>query len=397
MKKTKFINISLVYIFFFVFFSVLYLVLEEPKESIFLMLSISIIIIIIKDRDKILSGIPFYYLSFVFVLSYFISILFIFSRGYSMELSVAGTTKDIEGKAVLLVYEGESEMYSFKKSITNIKKNGTVKSIVISPYILSSNKRYYQFLGKSDYKENTLKVKRELQAILPEEFKVYISYLYDTAYLEEVLIDIANDGYRDVIIVPIFLTDGQKLRILKSRVEKMKLYNLNINVKYTETLWNSEDIVNSYENKIIQHIDEGNIANTGIILVGEGQEGYMKNKHLKAVREDSMFRNRIKLRLVHTSNINENKIKIGWFSHIDPDYGESIKNLLDYNVGKIIIIYTTPSVTNIENTIISKKIASKVDIPEGVKVTIIDGFLDDFLFVNELKNRIEFTNLQKWE
>ena len=110
-----------------------------------------------------------------------------------------------------------------------------------------------------------------------------------------------------------------------------------------------------------------------------------------------MFRNRIKSKLGSASNINEHKIKTGWFNYIDPDYEDSLKSLLDYSVGEIIIIYTKPSVTNIENTIMSKKIISRVDIPEGVKVTIINGFLDDLLFVNELKNRIEFTNLQKWE
>ncbi|WP_352418467.1 CbiX/SirB N-terminal domain-containing protein [Proteiniborus sp.] len=397
MKKAKFLGKGLFYIFFFVFFSVLYLVLEEPKESVCLTISISILLIIIKDKDKILSGIPFYYLTLVFTLSFFISTLIIFSRGYSMELTVEGTVKDIDGKAVLLVYEGEPEMYSFEKGITNIKINGSIKDKIISPYILWLNKRHYQFLGKSNYKENTIKVKKGLQTFLTNEFKVYVSYLYDTAYVEEVLIEIANDGYRDVIIVPVFLTEGQNLRILKSRIERMKLYSLNINVKYTDPLWNSEDIAISYENKIKQHIDDESVANIGIILVGEGQVGYRKNNNLKAVREDSMFRNRIKAKLGNNTGINENKIKIGWFKYVEPDYEESIIDLLDYSIRKIVLIYTKPSVTNIENITISKKIASKVNFPEGVKVTIVDGFLNDFLFINELKNRIEFTNLQKWE
>ncbi len=397
MEKNKILNKGLVYIFSFVFFSVLFLVLDEPKESIFLILSISMLIIIIKDREKILSGIPIYLIIVFFLLSYVISILLIFTKGYPMELSIDGTTKDIEGKAVLLVYEGESEMYSFKKSVTNIRKNGTLKSKVFIPFALWTYKGYYHKFGKSDYKENTIKVKKQLQTLLAEDYKVYVSYLYDTDYAEEVLIHIVNDGYRDVIIVPAFLTDGESLSILKSRIEGMKLFNLNINVKYIDPLWNSEVTVDSYGNKIKQFIDEDSIANTGIILVGECQKGYKNNKSLKAVKEDSMFRNRIKLKLINTYNINEHKIKVSWFNYIDPDYGDSLKSLLDYNVGRIIIIYTKPSVTSMENTIISKKISSKIDIPEGVTVTIIDGFLNDPYFIKEIKNRVEFTNLQKWE
>lgn len=397
MKKISFFYKDLILIFLLVFFSALYLAFDEPKESIFLMLSISILIIIIKDREKILSGNSFYFLAFIFILSYIVSISFIHSRGYSMNLLVTGIDKDIKGKAVLLIYEGEPEKYSFEKGITNIQKDGAISNKVLSPFILWNNKRYYQELGKSDYKKNTAKVKEELQALLPGEFKVYVSYLYDTTYVEEALIDIVNDGYKDVIIVPVILTDGHNLNLLKSRIEKMKLFKLNINVKYTEPLWNSEAIAISYESIISQHIDKKNISSVGLILVGEGQKGYKRNNYLKAVKEDSMFRNRIKSKLVSTFNINEYKIKTGWFSYIDPDYEDSLKSLLDYSVGKIFIIYTKPSVTNIENTIISKRIVSKVDIPDGVKVTIIDGFLDDLFFISELKNRIEFSNLQKWE
>lgn len=397
MEKSKALNKRLLYVFLFVFFSVLYFVFEEPKESIFLILSISTLIIIIKDRDKILSGTPIYYIVLVIVLSYIASTIFILTRGYSMELSISRTPKDVEDKAVLLVYEGESEMFSFEKGITNINNKGTLKEKFCAPYTLWINKKYYQTLGKSNYKMNTVKVKRKLQTLLSDEFKVYLSYLYDTDYVEEVLINIANDGNRDVIIVPVFLTDGQNLKVLKSRVEKMKLYHLNINVKYIEPLWDSEEIADSYDNKISQILEGENSNSIGIVLVGEGQEGYKRNKNLKAVREDSMFRNRIKTRLVDNTGIDENKIKIGWFNYVEPYYEESVKSLLDYSVRRIIILYAKPSVTNIENTIISQKIISKVYIPEGIRVTIIDGFLEDIFFLNELKNRIEFTNLQKWE
>ncbi len=397
MKKLNFFNISFVYIFLFVFFSILFLISDEPKESIFLILSTSILLIIIKDKDKILKGKPFYYLIIIFVFSYLAGTILISTRGYSMNLLTTGRSKDAQGKAVLLVYEGEPSMYSFEKSIRNINKNGSIKSKLFSPFILYENKRYYQRIGKSDYKKNTREVKTELQFFLSDSFKVYLSYLYDTVYVEEALINIANDGYKDVIIVPVFLTDGQTLNTLKSRVEKMKLFKLNINVKYIEPLWNSETIVNSYEDIVKKRLNKDNLGNTGIILVGEGQSGYRKDQNLNAAREDSMFRNRIRTKLIDNLGINEHKIKTGWFKYIEPNYMDAFEDLLDYNVGDIIILYTKPSVTNIEIAAIYKKIASRNDIPEGIRVTIIDGFLNDLFFINELKNRIEFTNLQKWE
>lgn len=314
-----------------------------------------------------------------------------------MNLSTTRRNKDSEGKAVLLVYDGEPRMYSFDKSMTNINKNGTIFSRLFSPFILFENKMHYQKLGKSDYKEDTIEVGEELQTFLSEGFRVYVSYLYDTDYVEEALINIANDGYSDVIIAPVFLTDSLNLSILKSRVEKMKLFNLNIDIKYIDPLWNSESIVNSYTNILEQQINKYDNGNIGIILVGEGQIRYKKDENLKAIREDSMFRNRIRTKLIDDLSFNEHKIKTGWFKYIKPNYKDAVRDLLDYSIREIIIIYTKPSVTDIENTIIYRKIASTNNIPEGIKVTIIDGCLNDLLFINELKNRIEFTNLQKWE
>lgn len=397
MKKYNFLNKSLCYIFFLVFFGLLYFVYEEPKESVFLVLSSITATLIIRNRDRLLSNKKFITILIYIILSYIISIAFIFSRGYKMELYLNGLEQKNKGKAVMLVYEGEAEKYNLKKSIANIKEDRNLKDIILSPFILWSKKRYYNELGKSDYKENTLKVKNQLQDLLSDDFKVYLSYIYDTTYVEEALIQIVNDGYRDVIICPVILSDGQNLSILKSRIEKMKLFKLNITVKYTESLWDSETIENSYEELISQHIDDDNPGNTGIVLVGEGQRGYRKNKYLKGLKEDSMFRNRIKTKLAESYHLNENKIKTGWFNYIEPNYMDSINTILEYNLGKVLIIYTKPSVTNIENIIITQKIRSRSDIPEGVKVLIIDGFLKDSKFINELKNRIEFTNLQKWE
>ncbi len=397
MNKSNFFDRSLVYIFVFVFFSVLYLVLDEPKESIFLILSTIALLIIIRDREKILKGKTICQLIFFIVLSYFITIIIISTRGYSMNLETTRRSKSLEGKAVLLVYEGEPNMYSFNTSMTNINKNGTVFTRIFSPFVLFERKAYYQKLGKSDYNRKATEIGEELQTFLSEGFKVYVSYLYDTVYIEEGLINLANDGYADVIIVPVFLTDGHNYNVLKSRVEKMKLFNLNINVKYIDPLWNSESIVNSYVNILKEQAKKYNNGSIGIVLVGEGQIGYRRDKNLKATREDSMFRNRIRTKLIDDLGCNENKIKIGWFKYTKPNYKDIVRDLLDYSIGELIIIYTKPSVTDIENITIYRKIASTDYIPEGIKVTIINGFLNDLFFINELKNRVEYTNLQKWE
>lgn len=397
MKKINLFNKYTLLLFFTIFFGIIYLVYTEPYESIFLMIFSFLCILIIKHREKIWLKMSLFNLLFIIILSYVISVVFIFSRAYNMNLSVSRMDKDSEKKAVLLIYEGESEMYSYKKNIVNIRKKEGIKEKIFLPYYTWSSKRYYQNIGKSNYKNNTNIMKDKLKSILSEEFEVFVAYLYDTVYVEEALVNIANNGYKDVIIVPVFISNGQNLKMLRTRVERMKLYKLNINVKYTDPLWDSENIVNSYINLIRNNIDDENDDSIGIMLIGKEGRSLNQDKNLKAIRENMMFRNRIKLKLLDEFGIKDNKVKLSWFKHYNPNYEDTLRELLDYSLGKIIIIITEPSVTNIENNVVLKNIVSNVIIPEGVKITIIDGFLQDSLFLEELKNRIEFTNLQKWE
>ena len=240
-------------------------------------------------------------------------------------------------------------------------------------------------------------MKNELQQLLDENYKVYISYMNDSKYIEECLIDIVNDGYHNVIVVPMVLTDGHTLEILKARIEKMKLFNLNINIKYVEPLWNNNTISVSYVKTIEKYINRNKLTDIGVVLVGEGEKGYNRGSHIKSAKENLMLRNKIKSYLISDLGMEEYKIKTAWFNFIEPNYSDTVNNLLEYSVGNILIVYVNPSASNIDNSIIARKIKSSVEFPEGVKARVLDGFLKDSSITNEIKNMVEFVNLQKCE
>jgi len=381
-------------VFIFVFFFTLFMIYGDPLENVFLLISLLGAILIGKDFFKNSSLRNTFFITSLVIITYILSIVLISTYSYEMKLTPRYSDDYLKGKAVLLVYEGESDRYNMSKSLNNILSKDNFVSKAIFPFLLNEKKSNYEKIGKSDYKEETISVKERLEEVLSEEYKTYIGYLYDTKYIEETLIDIVNDGYHNIIIVPVLLTEGKNLSSLKTRIEKMKLYNLNIELKYTEVLWNSNNVAYSFVRKIQENIERDKVADVGIVLIGEGEKE--DDGSVESIKKDFMFRSKIKTFLVDDVGIAPEKIKLGWYRYIEPKYKDEVKELFEYGVGSIICIYTKPAVTNIENKIIVEKLKRGLELPERVDIKVIDGFLKDQNLVFELKNRIEFANLQKW-
>ncbi|RKD34289.1 ferrochelatase [Thermohalobacter berrensis] len=396
MGDIKDIKNEIFYILLFVFFFNLFLAYEDPIENVFLIISYSGLIMIFKNRSKLNTKRRIIFLIIFMLIFYIISVFFLFTQSYNMNLKTSYIGRKSEKTAVLLTYYGEDNMFNMGKRINDLKMDENFINKVKAPFILHKTKRNYEEIGQSDYIKNTIKVKKEVEKRLNENYKVYLGYLKSTKYIEEILINIVNDGYYKIIVVPVFITEGNEFTELKERINNLKLFNQNIYIKWTEPLWDSEKIINSYVEKILFETDINKTSDTGILLIGHGERGYGREEYIEGIKQDLLFRKKIKNYLVNDIKIGKNKIKLAWMNYVEPNYVYEFQRLLEYGVGNIICLYVNPSATNIENYTIAFEIKEEVEIPEGVKVKVVDGFLNDAYFIEELVSRIKFTNLQKW-
>lgn len=371
-----------IYLFCFIVFGILYLTFDEPKESIFLIISFYFIIKFIKTRECK----NFKSIILICLAAYMVSVVILFSKSYKIELNLSDSIDTKEEKAVLLVYEGESEKYNMKKELNNIRNYGSIIDKVKVPLRLYELKKGYRSIGKSSYKTNVNLIKRKLeQELLSDDYDVYVGFLNDSDYMEEVLIDISNKGYKDVIVVPIFIDENDLYMKAKKRIDNMNLYNLNINMKYTETLSSSEKVAKSYVEKINKQIRKESRLYTSVILIGNAE-----NK----LQESLMFRNKIEIFLQNHLKLEDHKVKKAWFQSPKSDYIDTVRSALEYGLEELILVYINPGVTNIDNDKILRNINKKVSIPDGVSIKVIDGFLIGDSFVEDIKSRIELSNLQ---
>ncbi|QIB26705.1 CbiX/SirB N-terminal domain-containing protein [Caloranaerobacter azorensis] len=172
-----------------------------------------------------------------------------------MKIGNLNTYRRKEDKAVLLVVEGESSVYEPSKAITNILLNEKFLNKISIPFQLYNIKKNYRMIGRSDYERNTKKLVEKLRSVLSDEYYINIAYLKDTEYVEEKIFNLVTEGYYKIIVVPVIISEGSEFAKLKKRVEKLKLYNYNVQIRWTEPFWNSEYLAMSYLNKISNNVD----------------------------------------------------------------------------------------------------------------------------------------------
>ncbi len=388
------------YIFFITFFLNMFLISDYNIEKVFLILAFIIIILFIKSYD-VLSEIKnrhnFFIIIIIVLVSYTISLLYTFTKSYDMNFENYHQKRNDESKAVLLVYEGESQRYDYSILLRNIRLTHDIKDDIIAPIKLYRFKKQYYDIGKSDYTKKAINMSIRVNNVLASDYKVYFAFLKSKCYIEERLLQIINKGYNKIIVVPVLLTNGNKFNHLRTRVDKLKLYKSNIQIRYTEPLWDSEEIVHSYLNKLLNEInDTSTIDDTSVVLILNGEKERQFRINDKSAKQSLMFANKIKDKLIKEIGFNKMKVKISWNNYLKPNYLTIVKNMFEYGVGKILCISINPTITDLENSNIYKNINEKIDIPEGVSIKVVNGFILDDNMIDELKERIEYVSIQNW-
>lgn len=380
---------ELICIMLSVLFLNFYLVFEEPRESLCLILSIYFLFKVFnkekqtqmdisKNKKRILR------ISFI-ILAYTLVQMFLYLNTPKTNMNIEKNYTKQDRKAILLVYEGEASNYNLKNQVRNIKTHGTILEKMNLPLMLNKSKRDYYKIGKSDYRKKANIVKDELQNLMgKDEYEVHLSFFKDKKYVEDTIISIVNNGFSEVIVIPMFIESDKSYEKIEEIIKKTKLFNEEINIKYTEAFSSSEKLINSYMKKIDNQIDKEKLSSTGIILIGKG---------IEPSKEEALFRSKIKDYLNKFSNIEEKKIKKAWLSNSTPNYIYIIKEILELGISDLIIIHTEPGVTNIDNREIYINLTKKVRFPEGVKIKLIDGFLTQDDLIEEIKNKVEMLEL----
>ncbi|MBS4540099.1 hypothetical protein GOQ27_16595 [Clostridium sp. D2Q-11] len=380
-------------IFLIVLSLLMYMCYKDPIENFFIltfMFSVTKLLQFLKEKVyfSIIKSIS------IFLLVYLLIFIILFINAYNISDKIEESNEKRDKTAVLMVYSGEAPRYSIDKEMRNIILRKQKKDILIYPYRLYKTKQLYKDLGKSDYKKKSIIMYNKLENILKDNYKLYLTYLYDDNYLENEILEILKDGYKKIIVVPMFLVEDDNMINLQERISKLKLYNYDVETKYTETLWSSESLIQSYVNLV--QINSENMNKVGINLIGIDKNINNKIDNVDAIKQNIMFRSKIKEKLIQELKIDSSKIKLSWYNNLDPDFISESNELFEYGISEMVCVVVDPQLNELVKIDIYNEIKDQIEFPEGVEGKVIDGFLVDNNLLNEIVSRIEYVYIQNW-
>ncbi len=282
-------------------------------------------------------------------------------------------------KVVVLVYEGEDKKYNLKERAKEVYNKEGFYAIFTMAYKLSKYKDMYEDLGSSPLKNKSYTTREKLSKKLGKEYMVVNSNLYTNPYLEETLVDLVNNGHKEIILCPLFLTKGKDYDLLKKRIDHMGILKYEIKIKITDLFWNSEVLAKAYKDEIIHSIKNKEKA-TGVLLVG------LEDKN--NLEEDILFREKIKKYILDEKTYNI-KIKLPLLENHKKDIIKTGAELLEYGIDSLYLVIPTSVFETIYIQYLAEYIFKELNIPSETKFYYIGPWNEKDVFIEELYKKIK--------
>lgn len=273
-------------------------------------------------------------------------ITFIFRDYVSFKDVVDSTEK--EKTLVLLVSEGEDKDYNLKERATQIYYEKGYKSLLTSTKNLYDYKNYYDKLGSSNFKNQAEEIAQKLRYNLGEEYEIVNSYMYSTPYFEDSMENIISQGYKKIIICPLFMTEGKDYEIFKQRYEKLSLTSHNLTeIEILSPFYKSNNLAMVYKNEILRNIRNED-KDAGVLLIG------LHNKN--NLEQDILFREKIKDYIELEEKDLDIQIKLPLLENNKDDIIKSGEELLEYGINTLYVVLPTCTI----DTMYTKHLVSSI-------------------------------------
>lgn len=282
---------------------------------------------------------------------------------------------------VMLVYDGEDRNYNIGERANEIYNEKGNMSYITSIHDLYKHKNYYEKFGSSDFKDTTYEIESKLRNKLGEDYKVISTYMYTKPYFENMIQEVANLGYKDIIICPMFITEGNDFKLFKERINNLELSKYDLNINLTEVLYKSNDLAKAYSNEIVNHINYKDI-DSGVLLVGLNNENNLE--------QDIIFREKIKHYLESQKN-EQIQIKLPLLENNKKDIIKAGEELLEYGIDILYIVIPTCTVDTMHNKYLVETILEELNF-NNTKFHYIDPKDKENILVEEIYTQISLMN-----
>jgi len=258
-----------------------------------------------------------------------------------------------EETLVLLVSEGEDKNYNIKERSTQIYYEEGYNCILTGVSNLYNYKTYYSKLGFSEFKHKAEEIAEKLRHSLGERYRVVNSYMYSKPYFEYSVESIIAQGYKKIIICPLFMTEGTDYEIFIERYKSLNLASMNIaGVEVLEPFYNANNLAQLYKDEILKNIRKSQ-EDSGVLLIG------LHNKN--NLEQDILFREKIKKYIEDSEKDIDVQIKLPLLENNKKDIIKSGEELLEYGVETLYVVAPTSTIDTMYTRQLVNSILEELD------------------------------------
>jgi hypothetical protein len=157
--------------------------------------------------------------------------------------------------------------------------------------------------------------------------------LYSEPYFENTIEEAVSQGYKNIIICPLFMTEGKDYEIFKNRYEKLNLISYNLtNVQILDSFYKSNNLALIYRNDILNKVKESE-SGAGVVLIGLQEHNNLE--------QDILFREKVKEYIEYEQKDIDIKIKLPLLENNKKDIIKSGEELLEYGINNLYIVAPT--------------------------------------------------------
>jgi len=258
-----------------------------------------------------------------------------------------------EETLVLLVSEGEDKNYNVRERSTQIYYEQGYKGMITGISNLYNYKSYYNKLGFSEFKHKAEEVAQKLRYSLGDDYSVVNSYMYSKPYFEYSVESIIAQGYKKIIICPLFMTEGIDYEIFMQRYKNLNLASKNIaGVEVLEPFYNANNLAQLYKDEILKNIRKSE-EDSGVLLVG------LHNKN--NLEQDILFREKIKKYIEESEGDIDVQIKLPLLENNKDDIIKSGEELLEYGINTLYVVAPTSTIDTMYTRYLINTILEELD------------------------------------
>lgn len=329
---------------------------------------------------------------FGILLGYSLGLITLLVFQYSVDTEKIGTQYlENNNTAVVLILEGEPSTYQLPYILRNEILKGERWHMPILPFKLFQQKLLYERSNSLQDSFYINDMKQKLERILGGEYRVYVGYLYNRPFVEEVLQEAMLDGNGRLIITPVLLSETESLSQINRTILEVNPQQYRVNIKSTNPLWDSDALAQSFVERILQQMNHKAYGKAGVVLVGGPYRKGMEN--ILYVKQEILFQEKIRDLLIK-QGFSQQQIRKSFLNK--QDITREMELLMEQGVKEILIMQVSSRAEGIEMRNRLDKITDNKEFNGSIEISHVSGWRHNDQLLLELARRIELINLQKW-